>query len=90
MSSISSSPLPPMISPNVVMPAVASGSCSISVMGGPLTVKFPTMKLYVIDVHEDFPFLTDKEYWIPPISLWFYEHRAVGDTIFPSLNDTGA
>lgn len=34
-------------------------------MGGPLTVKFPTMKLYLSDVHEDFPFLSDKEYWIP-------------------------
>lgn len=55
-----------MISPNVVMPAVASGSCSISLRDGrPLTVKFPTMKLYLSDVHEDFPFLSEKEYWIP-------------------------
>lgn len=29
-----SSPLPPMISPNVVMLAVASGSCSISLSDG--------------------------------------------------------
>lgn len=27
------------------------------------------MKLYLSVVHEDFPFLTDKEYRIPPLHL---------------------
>lgn len=32
--SITSSPIPPMVSPNVVMPAVATGSCSVSLSDG--------------------------------------------------------
>lgn len=69
---------------------MASGSCSISLSDGK-TSHSKILQLYLSDVHKDFPFLTDKEYWSSPlISWWFYEHRAVGDTLFPSLSDTGA
>lgn len=39
-----------------------------SVMGRPLTVKFPMTQLYLSDLHKYFPFLTDKKYWSPSSS----------------------